>query len=96
MAVERLAQAGAARHASWWQDAYVRTLLLPTVLIGAVAVVVAAMLARGLLTGRPPGQRGLKGTSLENSRGLFLVQMTTLGFLELACLGGLAWLWLRA
>jgi hypothetical protein len=72
-----------------------RTLLLPTVLVTGVAAVGAALLVRGFSTGKPPGQRGLKGTRLEHSRALFFVQMTMLGVLELACLGGLAWLWGR-
>jgi hypothetical protein len=73
----------------------VRSLLLPAVLVGGVAAVTAVMWARGVATGRPPGQRGLKGTRLENSRGLYLVQMTALSVLEVACLGALAWLWLQ-
>ena len=72
-----------------------RTLVLPTVLMLGVAAVGAALMVRGFMTGRPPGQRGLKGTRLEHSRALYLVQMTMLGILELACLGGLSWLWLR-
>ena len=62
-------------------------ILLPAV----VAVVAVLGLVRGVVTKKPPGQRGLAGTGLENSRGLSLVQMASLLVLLVACTGWIVW-----
>ncbi len=58
-------------------------IVLPTI----VAIVAALGLVRGLVTKRPPGQRGLGGTGLQDSRAIYVVQMAALLVLLLACLG---------
>jgi hypothetical protein len=67
-----------------------------TAMILVVALVGALLLFNGFTTRRPLGQRGLKGTWLENSRGLWAMQMIALAILQLACFLGLAWVWFRA
>lgn len=49
-----------------------------------IAAVCGFMIWRGLKTGRPPGQRGLKGTGLEDSKTLLKIQVVLLGILLLA------------
>lgn len=66
------------------------------VLPAIVAVVAMAVLARGLVTKRPPGQRGLLGTGLEDSRTVYMVQMVSLVVLVLACISWIVWLLTRA
>ena len=60
-------------------------LLLPAI----VATVATAGLVRGIVTKKPPGQRGLVGTGLEDSRGLYVVQMGLLVVLLLACIAAI-------
>lgn len=64
---------------------------LVMVLPAIVAVVATLGLVRGVVTKKPPGQRGLAGTGLENSRGLYLVQMASLLVLVAACIGWIVW-----
>lgn len=63
------------------------TLLL--VLPAVIAAVATLGLVRGVVTKKPPGQRGLAGTGLEDSHGLYVVQMVLLGVLVLACIAAI-------
>lgn len=49
-----------------------------------IAAVCGFMIWRGVKTGRPPGQKGLKGTGLEDSKTLLKVQLAMLSVLLLA------------
>lgn len=60
-----------------------RLLLTLFLVVGAVA---AALWVIGWRNQAPPGQKGLKGTGLERSRALFLLQMGLLAVLLVACL----------
>ncbi len=65
------------------------TLLM--VLPAIVAAVALAGLVRGVVTKRPPGQRGLVGTGLEDSRTVYVGQLAALAVLVVACLAWMVW-----
>ncbi len=67
------------------------------VVLGAtlIAVIAVVALVRGVVTKRPPGQRGLRGTAFHDHSGLYRVQMGALTVLLIACVGVVGWMCVR-
>jgi hypothetical protein len=61
-----------------------RTLVIVSCLL-LVSLVALVLLVVGYRTGKPPGQKGLKGTGLERSPALYRLQMVSLAALLACC-----------
>lgn len=60
------------------------TVILLVSLVGIVAVI---GIIKGVVGGKPPGQKGIKGTWLEHNQVFRWIQIALLGVLALGCLG---------